>query len=444
MLSVRRTDRRALPSGVLLALAFALCASAPGRHASAQEAPASSGSQPAAARLVDEYGRVGHCDMTARLDNFTNELQYDPGAKAVLVGYDAKGQGEGRAASFLKVARFYLTHVRGLDASRVSVVNGGSRDAAEASTQLWLVPRGAEPPLAIPAEGRYGAGEFSGKFDTYTTDELIYQEQIEMGYSGEAISHSEFAERLKRQPDSRGYLVIRASKQSPPGAWRGVARREERIIQKDYGIDARRLASVYGGKTDGDLAEVALWILPKSAPPPAGVKESAGEVLRQAVRLNRLDASGPADEEAEAWMIENIAEALRSNPRAVVVLIAREPTEIVYEGEDDAADADDSAAAVEGASAETPEEPADDSIKERAEGWKKRLTTKHGIYSWRVVILEGKKMQWGTGRLTSWLVPENVRWPDPQALDADEVDEEAGLKAVGAAARPVEAAATPR
>lgn len=420
MPSMRRTERPTFAAGVLLALALALCAYASGRPASAQEAPTASGSRPAAARLIDEYGPIRHCDLTARLDNFATELQNDPGAKAVLVGYNAKGEREGRAAWYLKVGRYYLVSVRGIDASRVSAVEGGSRDVKEVSTQLWLVPPGAEPPLAAPEEGRYAAKDFSGKFDTYHTDELIYREHIEMGFSGEEISLSEFAERLKRQPDSLGYLVIRTSKESPTGTWRRVARREEQIIKKDYGIDAGRLASVYGGKNDGDSAEVALWILPKSAAAPEGVKEPAGEALRQAVVLNRLDAYGSADEEAEAWMIENIAEALRGNPRAVVCLIAREPEEVVFEGGDDAGAEGDPTP--EGGPAGSPEESGDDSIKGRAEGWKKRLTTKHGIYPWRVVILDGKRMPWGTGRLSAWLVPENARWPDPLAPDADEVE----------------------
>jgi hypothetical protein len=411
---------------VLLALALALCASAPGRPAGAQEAR-DAGAQPAAARQIDEYGPIRHCDMTARLDNFAIELQNDPGASALLVAYDAKAKGGGRAAWHLKVGRYYLVNVRGIDASRVSVVNAGSRDAQDVSTQLWLVPSGAEPPLATPAEAKYSARDFSGKLDTYATDELIYREQIEMGYSGEDISRSEFAERLKRQPDSLGYLVISTSKQSLPGAWRRVARREEQLIQKDYGIDAGRLASVYGGKGDGELAEVALWILPKSAPPPEGVKEPA-EVLRQAVRLNRLDSYGQEDEEAEDWVVGNMAEALRSSPRAVAVLISREPMEVDFEGADDMAD--------EAEAAEPTGEPADESMKGWAEGWKKKLIAKHGIYPWRVVILEGRRMPWGAGRLSAWLVPENARWPDPQASDEDEAEEEAGPEAAGAGAPP--------
>jgi hypothetical protein len=405
-----------LPLIMLLAAAFGTLALPPAARAQAAEA-----------RKIDEYGRVGHCDLTARLDNFAIELQNSPAAKALIVGFDPKGKGQGRAAWGLKVGRFYLTSIRGIDASRIQVVNGGSRDGDEVTTELWLVPEGAEPPLKPPADDKYADKEFSGKFDTYSTDELIYREHIEMGFSGDEISHYEFAERLKKQPDSLGYLVVRTSKRSAPGTWRRVARREEQIVQKDYDIAAGRLASVYGGQAEGEYAEVELWILPKSAPPPKGVKEQPGEALREAVRMNRLNLYGSPEEDEQGWMLENTAEALRENPRAVVCIILREPDETVYvSGEEEAAAGD--SAATEGEAEETAEEEADESAavsaKELAEGWKKSLVTEHGVYPWRVVVLEGKKMPWGSGRLTTWLVPENARWPDPQAPDEDEVEDE--------------------
>ncbi len=41
-------------------------------------------------------------------------------------------------------AQSYLVATRGIDASRVRVVNGGTSDVNY--IELWLVPRGAKPP----------------------------------------------------------------------------------------------------------------------------------------------------------------------------------------------------------------------------------------------------------------------------------------------------------
>jgi len=412
--------RTALPLNALLAAAAALGALALAPAARAQDAARAPAAQPAEARKVDEYGPLRHCDMTARLDNLAIELQNVPGAKALLVGYDPKGKGQGRAGWYLKVGRYYLVNTRGIEPSRVAFVNAGGRDGGEVLTELWLVPEGAEPPLKVPAEDKYAAKDFSGKFDTYATDELIYREQSEMGYTGSEISQSEFAEKLKQQPDSRGYLVVRSSKRSAPGTWRRVARREEQIIQKDYGIAAGRLASVYGGQAEDEYAEVELWIQPKSAPPPEGAKEQAGKALRESVRLNRLTLYGSPDEEEEGWMLEGIAEALRENPRAVACLVARAPEDVEPVEGGEVSAVSPAAAAPEDES----EESAAVSTKELAERWKKTLFTKYGIYTWRVVVIEGKRSPWGVGRLNAWLVPEGARWPDPQAPDEDEPEDE--------------------
>lgn len=416
-----------LPLSLLLATA-ALGTFASALPVRAQDATPAVDAQTAEARKIDEYGPLGHCNMTARLDNFAIELQSDPVAKALLVGYDPKGKGRGRADSYLKVGRYYLTYVRGIEPSRVGVVNGGSRDGNEVTTELWLVPEGAEPPHKIPADDKYAAKEFSGKFDTYATDALIYRVQVEMGYSADDISRQQFAEKLKQQPDSRGYLMVRAPKGSAPGTWRRVGLREEQIILKDYGIEARRLSSINGGTAEGDDAEVELWILPKSARAPEGAKEVPSAELRDSVRLNRLDTYGSTDDDAEAWMLKSIAAALRDNPRAIACLITREPEEVVSELDEEASLSGEVSEEKEASAAEvagdSEDEPGDDSMKDLAERWKKVLTTKYGVYPWRVVVLEGKTIRWSAGRLSAWLVPEKARWPDPQAPDEDEVEDE--------------------
>lgn len=404
--------RATLP--LLLTLAAALGAFANAASARAQAA------QTVEARKVDEYGPLRHCDLTARLDNFAVELQSEPGAKAVLVGYDPKAKGQGRAGWGLKVGRYYLVNMRGIEPSRVAVVYGGSREGDEVKTELWLVPEGAEPPLKLPADDRYTVKEFSGKFDTYKTDALVYRVQIEMGFSGDDISREEFAQKLKQQPGSRGYLLVRAPKGSAPGTWRRVGQREEQIIRKDYEIEARRLNSINGGTAEGDDAEVELWILPKSARPPEGVKEEKAAELREAVRLSRVESYGSVDEDAEAWVLKSIAGALRDDPRAIACLVPREPEEVVYEAEGAAPPAAEAA----GDSKGSEDEPVIESMKDVAERWKKVLTTKYGVYSWRVVVLEGKRMPWGNGRVSTWLVPEKARWPDPQARDEDDGEEQ--------------------
>ena len=91
----------------------------------------------------DEIGEVARDDEKARLDVFAIELQNSPGAQGYVIGYGGTGR---RAVSGQKRgqnARDYLVTTRGIDASRVVVLDGGQRPTG--SLQLWLVPPGATP-----------------------------------------------------------------------------------------------------------------------------------------------------------------------------------------------------------------------------------------------------------------------------------------------------------
>ena len=124
-------------------------------------AEAQPGTTPSEARRVDEFGDVLCEDEMARLDNFANELQNDPDVQGYIVFYGGKrqrdptrhaarlalprrGEAEARAARLQP----YLHDRRGVDSKRIVVVNGGYRE--QWTAELWIVPKGANPPIPTP------------------------------------------------------------------------------------------------------------------------------------------------------------------------------------------------------------------------------------------------------------------------------------------------------
>lgn len=459
---MRSKNLSAVNSSLLLAAVVVAFAAGAAR---AQETAPAAG-QPEArlfAEKIDEYGKVGHCDLTARLDNFAIMLQNEPGTKGFVVSFDTVQGNRARSGWNLKVARHYLVEQRGIEPSRVVTVHGGSRDAKESLTELWVVPEGAPPPFDPPAQDKHTAEDFSGLFDSYVADEQIYRVMVEMGYPDEAITRSEFSHKLKQQPDSLGYLVIRPSKNSPPGAWRRLARRDEQIL-REYGVEPQRLRSVNGGASDKEITEVEFWVLPKYAPPPAAAEDSGGKA-KEAYRLNTFEANGEAAGEAENWMLENLAEMLREDPNATAVLVAREPAEPIESVPDDetyaaeepeeqpedagaeTTEADAAEDETSGGAVESGEEEDASTMLELAAQWKRALETKYGIAAQRVSVVEGRRMPWSVGKLVTWVVPEKARPPDPNARDADEPEEdepEQGAVAVDGAGEATVAPAPPR
>ena len=78
-----------------------------------------------------------------RLDNYAIQLQNDPGSQGYIIAYGScEGEGQARADR----AKNYLVNTRGIEAGRITTVDGGCR--SDLTVQLWIVPSGATPPAA--------------------------------------------------------------------------------------------------------------------------------------------------------------------------------------------------------------------------------------------------------------------------------------------------------
>jgi Bacterial Ig domain len=93
------------------------------------------------ARKFDEYGNIRFNDEKARLDNYAIQLQNEPGSTGTIIVYGScTGEGQQRGDR----AKDYLVNTRGIEAGRITVVDGGCR--ADLTVQLWIVPQGAPAP----------------------------------------------------------------------------------------------------------------------------------------------------------------------------------------------------------------------------------------------------------------------------------------------------------
>jgi len=91
----------------------------------------------------DEYGNIRFNDEKARLDNYAIQLQNQPGSTATIIVYGSCG---GEAQTRGDRAKDYLVNTRGIEAGRITVVDGGCR--SDLTVQLWIVPAGSTAPAA--------------------------------------------------------------------------------------------------------------------------------------------------------------------------------------------------------------------------------------------------------------------------------------------------------
>jgi hypothetical protein len=96
---------------------------------------------PAPPRKFDEYGNIRFNDEKARLDNYAIQLQNEPGSTGTIIVY---GSCAGEAQQRGDRAKDYLVNTRGIEAGRITVVDGGCR--SDLTVQLWIVPQGSTAP----------------------------------------------------------------------------------------------------------------------------------------------------------------------------------------------------------------------------------------------------------------------------------------------------------
>ncbi len=370
------------------------------KQLSVTQAQSSQTESPTSAQKIDEYGKLGSCDHSARLDNFAIELMNEPTLRGFIVSYNARGSKSDTAQHWLDYARHYLVKSRGIDNNRIITVNGGRHEQIELKTELWIVPKDAAPPIEV-ADSDAAQKQVSGKIAEYHTDDQTYHHGEDTnGVSPLVdITFSKFAEALHREPKLQGFVVVFSGKDSLPGAWRRIARRDKETIAVTYKLRSNRLEMVHGGASDEDKVE--LWALPQGETPPVQ-KAIIEKKITAAFRLSGDEIFGINDEQSEKWRRDNLADLLKSDEQTIGCIIFHPPSP-TPDGE------------------ESEDPPAD--MQKVAEAQRVVLIKKHKIEPHRIIVMAGKADEYGAGSLETWIVPQGAPLPDPYAVTNDESTE---------------------
>jgi len=162
---------------------------------------------------ADEFGRLGGCAFGARLDNFAILLQNKPEAAGYIIAYRSADilPSQIESKSYLRRAQHYLVNIRGIDANRIKVIDGGFRK--EEATELWLVPPGGAVPEAsdtvpIPVipKGKtylYDKGFFQdvSEFALPVAEDFIEEPAEENTDSEETAESEEIADLEETEPE---------------------------------------------------------------------------------------------------------------------------------------------------------------------------------------------------------------------------------------------------
>jgi len=96
----------------------------------------------------DQFPSVAFDDDKARFDNLAIELQNAPDSQAYIIIYAGRTSRVGQVDALGRRTMDYLVNQRGVDARRITIVNGGYRDTD--FIEIWVCPPGAKTPEPTP------------------------------------------------------------------------------------------------------------------------------------------------------------------------------------------------------------------------------------------------------------------------------------------------------
>jgi hypothetical protein len=252
-------------------------------------------------RKIDEFGRLGECDLGGRLDSFLIDLQNDPNLTGYILFYRVKNATRSEMFSH-RTLRMYEDHLkfRKFDPARVVIINGGFRESE--TTELWLVSTGqpgpepsntVEPPtiqrnktylyhstylqdgeFRLPEEeeeqvpndesGEYAEPENTSGEVRFEIPEMSAEEKEELAFDWVRI---DFAEEVKDKKDNRGVIIFYADdKFYDIEKIRAHVREGINLMAKKAGLPSKRFEAVFGGFRE--TTEVDMWVVPKKGQKP--------------------------------------------------------------------------------------------------------------------------------------------------------------------------------
>jgi hypothetical protein len=218
----------------------------------------------------DEYGDLPTDDEAAHLDLFAGKLFNQPKLRGYILAYSEPRMERG---SFLRriygIGR-YLTEARGIETNRVVVVDGGFRERFV--TQLWLVPEGAGPPLLAPTLSQPPVVTSSAyKFDEEC---LNCAPAVGLYLYGLDEGLKFYAEALRKNPDSRGLIIVRPCRTVSVRKALKEARSAKSLLVKNYGIEANRIIIKSDRSRNDGTAVAEMWVVPRGAKQPAATSNT--------------------------------------------------------------------------------------------------------------------------------------------------------------------------
>jgi len=212
---------------------------------------------------IDQFGSVNAEDAMARLDRFAVELQSHPESRGIIVASNTISHSAPRG-TFLRLAhgyRNYLVKLRGVEADRISVVEGERKP--ETRFELWTLPRNELS--SISEEAIAPEPPAPQLFDSLPTGPELQC----VGYMPMALYKLDEGLRILRgvlryHSRAKVWIVVHPRTRDTTAAAQGIVTRSRQLLIKE-GVKAERILTALGSPRSLTCGDVNLWIVPANS-----------------------------------------------------------------------------------------------------------------------------------------------------------------------------------
>lgn len=236
-------------------------------------------------KKFDEIGYLNHENYSAHLDAIAVALQQDPTVQGYFIFYNGPKSLPGAAFRYVKRLQNYMVGPRGIDPSRLILLEGGQRDGL--TVEFWLAPPGGSTPVPDPAASVKLAAK-SFLYDSYNFDcDPLFEPKgrapyysEDCGYSGmeyedQSARLDGFIKAVSQTPGATARLVVYSRTRDARTKVLKFIQKERNYLVSKGGLNSSNIAVV--SRKARQYRSVELWVV---RPLPAGKISSIVERLR--------------------------------------------------------------------------------------------------------------------------------------------------------------------
>lgn len=222
-------------------------------------------------KKFDDFGYMNHENYSARLDNIAGALQNEPTAQGYFIFHNGGKSLPGAALRYVKRLQNYMVNLRGIEPSRMILLEGGPRE--EIVVEFWISPPGGAAPVPSPRVSLEPSRTKSYLYDSYSYDcDRLFRPRIkapayidDCGYAGmryedQSARLDGFARAVSQTPGATARLVVSSLARDARGKVREFIQKEKEYLVRNGGLNSSNIAVVY--RRAPKYRSVKLWVAP--------------------------------------------------------------------------------------------------------------------------------------------------------------------------------------